>query len=134
MNPELLTMNPELKKKWVDALRSGEYAQGKSYLRSRHSYCCLGVLADVIIKETDQYYWLRDYNSSVVESYSFINKKDGCTVGLCKFSPSFRRNYLNSLEQDKLIELNDNEDLSFNEIADYIETNIQTGTVNNQTT
>jgi len=124
MNPELLIMNPELKKKWVDALRSGEYKQGKSYLRSSDSYCCLGVLADVIIKETDQYYWRRDSTiSKLVEVYSLINKMDEAVVGSGKFYSAFYDEYLYSLEQDNLIKLNDGENLSFNEIADYIENN-----------
>ena len=44
-------MDPHWKKKWVDALRSGEYLQGKGCLRRRTSYCCLGVLTDLAIRE-----------------------------------------------------------------------------------
>lgn len=40
-------MKPELKKKWVDALLSGEYKQGLDYLKDNGRFCCLGVLADV---------------------------------------------------------------------------------------
>jgi hypothetical protein len=39
----------DLRKKWVDALRSGKYKQGKGSLRSANgAYCCLGVLCDVM--------------------------------------------------------------------------------------
>lgn len=42
-------MDPELKQKWVDALRSGKYKQGEGLLRDKNDhYCCLGVLADVM--------------------------------------------------------------------------------------
>lgn len=41
-------MNPELKQKWIDALRSGEYRQCSHALRKEDSYCCLGVLADLV--------------------------------------------------------------------------------------
>lgn len=41
-------MNPEIKQRWVAALRSGEYPQAKSALRSSDGFCCLGVLCDVI--------------------------------------------------------------------------------------
>lgn len=35
----------EIKQKWLDALRSGEYKQGKGRLRDGNgAYCCLGVL------------------------------------------------------------------------------------------
>lgn len=44
-------MNKELKQKWVAALRSGEYKQGKGKLlyheNGETSYCCLGVLCEV---------------------------------------------------------------------------------------
>lgn len=47
-------MNRELMEKWIAALRSGKYEQGRSYL-CRHdpetghavAYCCLGVLQDI---------------------------------------------------------------------------------------
>lgn len=43
-------MNPELKAKWVAALRSGEYEQTTGTLRDvdGHGFCCVGVLADVL--------------------------------------------------------------------------------------
>lgn len=43
-----MPMNPELKKKWVDALRSGEYKQGKGILNGERGFCCLGVLCEVM--------------------------------------------------------------------------------------
>ena len=45
-------MNPEIKAKWVAALRSGEYKQGRGQLRSEDLFCCLGVLCDLHAKET----------------------------------------------------------------------------------
>lgn len=45
-------MNPEIKAEWVAALRSGEYKQGKRYLRSvDEEFCCLGVLCDLYAKD-----------------------------------------------------------------------------------
>ncbi len=44
-------MNPEIKQKWVDALRSGKYEQGSEKLRSHQGYCCLGVLCDLYAQE-----------------------------------------------------------------------------------
>jgi hypothetical protein len=41
-------MNKEIKEKWINALRSGKYEQGKSQLRSlSNKFCCLGVLCDL---------------------------------------------------------------------------------------
>lgn len=43
-------MDAKLKRKWVKALRSGEYLQGRGQLVSDDgkNFCCLGVLADVM--------------------------------------------------------------------------------------
>lgn len=49
-------MNPEIKSKWVAALRGGEYRQGVASLRHQGTkgdeFCCLGVLCDLHSKET----------------------------------------------------------------------------------
>ena len=46
-------MNPEIKKDWLEALRSGEYKQGEHTLRDGDMYCCLGVLTDLYIKSEE---------------------------------------------------------------------------------
>lgn len=40
-------MKPELKRKWVKALLSGEYKQGHGKLYDGRRFCCLGVLRQV---------------------------------------------------------------------------------------
>lgn len=40
-------MEPALKAKWVDALRSGKYTQGHGYLLKDSKFCCLGVLLEI---------------------------------------------------------------------------------------
>lgn len=40
-------MKYSVMKKWVKALRSGEYKQSKNYLNDEFGYCCLGVLCEV---------------------------------------------------------------------------------------
>lgn len=40
-------MDPELKARWIEALRSGHYRKGTTYLCRNENYCCLGVLADI---------------------------------------------------------------------------------------
>jgi hypothetical protein len=48
-------MNPEIKKKWVKALRSRDYQQGTRALHVKRdgteTFCCLGVLCDLAAKE-----------------------------------------------------------------------------------
>jgi hypothetical protein len=40
-------MNQEIKREWIEALRSGKYIQAKGFLRIRGKYCCLGVLMHI---------------------------------------------------------------------------------------
>ena len=40
-------MMNENAKKWVKALRSGEFEQGTGYLRKGDKFCCLGVACAV---------------------------------------------------------------------------------------
>jgi hypothetical protein len=40
-------MNKKVKTKWLEALRSGKYKQGKARLKREGKYCCLGVLCDI---------------------------------------------------------------------------------------
>jgi len=46
-------MKEVIKKKWVAALRSGEYKQGQRQLHNADGdkFCCLGVLCDLAAKE-----------------------------------------------------------------------------------
>ena len=50
-------MDAQWKTKWVEALRSGNYEQGKDSLREGDQFCCLGVLTDLVIKETADAEW-----------------------------------------------------------------------------
>ena len=44
-------MKEDIKNSWVKALRSCEYPQTTSYLKSCDGFCCLGVLTDLYLKE-----------------------------------------------------------------------------------
>jgi hypothetical protein len=49
---ETQKINPEVKQLWVHSLRSGEYTQGKNYLKCNDCYCVLGVLCDLYLKQS----------------------------------------------------------------------------------
>lgn len=53
-------MNKKIKKLWVKALRSGKYKQGKGQLRTKNSFCCLGVLCDLHNKKNKENNWKKD--------------------------------------------------------------------------
>jgi hypothetical protein len=44
-------MNPQIKQKWLNALRSGKYQQTQRRLHDENGFCCLGVLCDLYGKE-----------------------------------------------------------------------------------
>ena len=47
-------MNPEVKAKWVDALRSSKYKQCCGRLKNGDRFCVIGVLTDLYIEEHDE--------------------------------------------------------------------------------
>lgn len=50
-------------KRWVAALRSGEYKQTKNKLRSEDAFCCLGVACDLFV------------NGNKWETYGYVTAK-----------------------------------------------------------
>jgi len=45
-------MNQDIKQRWIDALRSGQYQQGVGCLRNaQNQFCCLGVLCDLYVED-----------------------------------------------------------------------------------
>ena len=44
-------------KKWITALRSGNYDQDREFLRTKEGFCCLGVACDVYRKATGKGEW-----------------------------------------------------------------------------
>lgn len=44
-------MKPEIKQRWVEALRSGKYTQARQRLCMGGGMCCLGVLTDLYLSD-----------------------------------------------------------------------------------
>lgn len=100
-------MDFELKKSWVNALRSAQYVQGQSYLKQNDGgvikHCCLGVLCEVAgLKFT-------------LEGESVIYRLDGEEQG---YPPITLLSMENSL---KFAGLNDSLGYTFDQISSYIE-------------
>lgn len=102
-------MNKIAKKKWVDALRSGRYKQGKQTLKSSNGYCCLGVLCVTqglkFKTDANDDVCLHNYPDTYVNLPRVIRQSLG----------------LSSRHQLRLIEMNDDEGKTFKEIASWIE-------------
>ena len=97
-------MNPEIKQKWVEALRSGKYEQGNECLRKGDKFCCLGVFCEVVAPGLY-------HNRSATIPNPIANQ-----FGI-EAAPSVR--YKGGTRS--LWALNDEEGLTFNERADIIE-------------
>lgn len=109
-------MKKDVKERWVAALRSGDYKQGRKRLRTlEDSFCCLGVLCDVVHpdvwvkREDDDCYAIQEGNSphSHFSGYIPINLADELGI--------------DDSQQSVLVQMNDCKKKSFAEIADYIE-------------
>ena len=108
-------MNKSLKKKWIKALRSGEYVQGRYRLvtpcKDYDKFCCLGVICDVMGVE-------------------FEERSDGVliiadtTIAAELPDPLRKKADLNFGEQEALMKLNDFYRWNFNKIADWIDENL----------
>lgn len=109
-------MKKDVAEKWVAALRSGLYKQGRNALKSKDGYCCLGVLCDISGVDTfdtdefgDEYYLGHCSNlPDQVVQYAGVRGKDPLPIeGSLGFS---------------LANLNDRGD-TFEQIATVIEKN-----------
>ncbi len=105
-----MAMNPEWKKKLLEALRSGKYKQCRNRLRSPYGYCCLGVACDISgLAEWEKH-------ESPLEDYYHYEGQDCDLPSKVGVAMGITRE-----EMCRLIELNDAQRYSFAEIADYIE-------------
>ena len=99
-------------RKWIEALRSGEYKQGHNALRTGSGYCCLGVACEVYRREhLNGPHWFCHYFDHRDDE---LPKRVQHWLGLS--SPRGEHP-----KGPSLITLNDRRRLSFSEIADYIE-------------
>lgn len=88
---KISNMNQEVKKKWLEALRSGQYRQAQEALRVDSispdgegcisSFCCLGVLCDLYAKEQPQYArWNAEEFCYTQEEENFDDRLDTVTT------------------------------------------------------
>lgn len=111
-------MRKDIKAKWIKALRSGKYAQGKGQLHTGDKFCCLGVLCDLHAKATGQTWDGARYDGEdlmlpiSVANWARLPKK-------YRGSASDRTDVYFSDEHESLSELNDG-GKSFKEIAAVI--------------
>ena len=72
-------LKPEIKTRWVEALRSGKYMQTQGTLRNGEGFCCLGVLCD-IVKNDLNIEWEYEKFENGADLWSF-DHEDGIIPG-----------------------------------------------------
>jgi hypothetical protein len=106
----------DLKERWIAALRSGDYKQGRASLRDHNNnFCCLGVLCDVY----DPTKWDTPEYSYEGEFYYLPTKLEELIGFYKKVSPTGSE--VSVSIQGNLTMLNDGLKFDFDQIADYIE-------------
>ena len=127
------TMPKAYLKKWLTALRSGEYVQGKGTLYhvedDQPKFCCLGVLqhcltGGVEFEDTGipqgfpTMEWLKDYN------IKFVDEEDSDMYGevVNIEQPHFK---LSNGNYCSASDMNDNQGKSFKQIANILEKHIK---------
>ena len=123
-------MDAELKTEWIKRLTSGEYEQGQERLRNadiddqgqetgKATFCCLGVLCDVLKDRglgewngdafaQDKTIFKSEYES---ESYDLEGELNDPVLGYVG---------IHHTDQIRLIGMNDTEEQTFDEIAEFI--------------
>ena len=123
-----MSLKPDIKAKWLEALRSGEYAQAKGALKddldpddpTKVGYCCLGVLCELARQEGGV---LNSVSKSFTGTYNYDGESGLLPYsvqrwsGLNDSSPEYQNE---DGEYIWLTDLNDN-GKTFAELADIIE-------------
>lgn len=120
-------MKPEVKSKWLAALRSGKYQKNQGCLRDAHTncFCVMGVLCDIYAQENKERWidgsgeaWIRDDKG--ILSHALMPP-----FRVVKWAQDEPTSHLPSIEYKgrlfALGELNDVYDITFSEMADLIE-------------
>ncbi len=116
-------MNQEIKQRWTDALRSGQYIQTKRTLRRADCFCAVGVLCDIYSKEK---------NIGWEDANKYSEQKS--ILGICGVAPDEIEEWAGlddislspatSNSYDRVIKMNDNSNCTFEQIAEYIDKNL----------
>lgn len=134
-------MNRERIKLWVEALRSGDYRQGRKALMSADDggYCCLGVACCVYADHHKEAGWFENRGNNVfstdvakygksidtgrITSYSVLPSDVMDWFGLPDLDPALieEESSYSEMEEIGAATLNDDQEWDFNEIADAIE-------------
>ena len=109
-------MKPEIKQKWIDALSTATYKQGRERLRHKDEFCCLGVLCDIYSRETGVEWVPLDDYMEIEGRIATLPKEIMEWAGL-EINPMVN---IESLGMCPLIDVNDKLNYTFPQIAELI--------------
>lgn len=122
-------MKKTIADKWVKALRSGDYKQGRGLLCENDKFCCLGVLCDIAVKNDvavkvtikgGEFFKRRVYDTFHNQLPRSVTEWAGMKKN--NFGGKFKPLDLpDDVMYESLWELNDLAKKNFNEIATVIE-------------
>lgn len=112
-------MRLEVAQLWCEALRSGEFIQGKGFLDKGRSHCAMGVLVNLAMT-----LGVCDYQS-VKDKGAFDNETGRIPKSVQEWAEMYGQNGEIKGEFVTLSGMNDVFDYTFTEIADIIELNVE---------
>lgn len=107
----------ELRERWVQALRSGDYPQDRHRLRTLKGFCCLGVLCDLVAQDRGWKWATFQHEDDVMMVLKTGTGSEGTypPYGLLEDMG------IEYCQRSILANINDKDGLTFAEIADKIE-------------
>jgi hypothetical protein len=123
-------LKPEIKARFLEALRSNKYPQGRGCLRDKDSFCVLGVLSDLAVQDgvaswERDYLWRRDYLTVNGWRFSALFPEEllswACEGSFPNLSGVTAFPLSNSEEAGSLTYANDELEKTFPEIACLVE-------------
>lgn len=111
-----------MKQEWINALRSGKYKQGRSKLRHDDHFCCLGVLCDLVNKDNWQEHPHYNLPPSWVDMTGTYNA-GGLPIPLGERLFTAKNHSVSDVFY--FLALKNDNGYSFEEIADYIEAELE---------
>jgi hypothetical protein len=123
-----ITLNADIKRRWVEALRSGRYPQHQEVLNQPgKGFCCLGVLCEIAVEDdilVRKTYHDRSYIGYVQPDEEGEVATHILTNAIIRWAGLSHLNSETTTKNGKTKSLtawNDSGEASFNEIADMIE-------------
>lgn len=109
--------------KWIDALRSGLYKQGRGHLQTKKGYCCLGVACDIFIPKERQIrdaQWLLTGDTPYQQYAPYWLTTISANI-TSKVNPGVPNSHVATGDYIYVPEWNDKYKYTFDEIADILQ-------------